>query len=95
MVIHVGRSDQGLTSMQVSERHFPRVPFVFDISNSYVEHDREKAVAGQSLSPLRLVRATTNERVVIADVGCQARPACTPAAKGLTFGARLRCRSVL
>jgi hypothetical protein len=37
------------------------------ISNSHVEHDREKVVAGQSLSPLLLVRATTNERVVVAD----------------------------
>ena len=37
------------------------------ISNSHVEHDREKVVAGQSLSPLLLVRATSNERVIIAD----------------------------
>ena len=37
------------------------------ISNSHVEHDREKVVAGQSLSPLLLVRATNNEKVIIAD----------------------------
>ena len=37
------------------------------ISNSHVEHDREKVLAGQSLSPLLLVRATNNQRVVIAD----------------------------
>ena len=37
------------------------------VSNSHVEHDREKVVAGQSLSPLLLVRATNNEKVIIAD----------------------------
>jgi hypothetical protein len=37
------------------------------ISNSHVENDRKKVVAGQSLSPLLLVRATNNEKVIIAD----------------------------
>ena len=37
------------------------------ISNSHVEHDREKVRAGQSLSPLLLVRAKSNQEVVIAD----------------------------
>ena len=37
------------------------------ISNSHVAHDREKIVAGQSLSPLLLVRATNNQAVIIAD----------------------------
>lgn len=37
------------------------------ISNSHVQHDREKALAGRSLSPLLLVRSTNNQNVVIAD----------------------------
>ena len=37
------------------------------ISNSHVEHDRAKILAGQSLSPLLLVRATGNHQVIIAD----------------------------
>jgi hypothetical protein len=37
------------------------------ISNSHVEHDRDKVLAGQSLSPLLLVRAKSNQAVVIAD----------------------------
>jgi len=37
------------------------------ISNSHVEHDREKVLAGQSLSPLLLVRAKSNQAVIIAD----------------------------
>jgi hypothetical protein len=37
------------------------------ISNFHVEHDRKKILAGQSLSPLLLVRATSNQKVVIAD----------------------------
>jgi hypothetical protein len=37
------------------------------ISNSHVEHDREKVLAGQLLSPLLLVRATGNQEVIIAD----------------------------
>ena len=37
------------------------------ISNSHLEHDREKVLAGQSLSPLLLVRATNNQKVIIAD----------------------------
>ena len=37
------------------------------ISNSHVEHDRKKILAGQSLSPLLLVRATSNQKVIIAD----------------------------
>ena len=37
------------------------------ISNSHVENDRKKVVAGQPLSPLLLVRATNNEKVIIAD----------------------------
>jgi hypothetical protein len=37
------------------------------ISNSHVEHDREKVLAGKSLSPLLLVRATGNQEVIIAD----------------------------
>ena len=37
------------------------------ISNSHVEHDREKVLGGQSLSPLLLVRATSSAKVIIAD----------------------------
>ena len=37
------------------------------ISNSHVEHDREKVLAGQTLSPLLLVRATNSQKVIIAD----------------------------
>jgi hypothetical protein len=37
------------------------------ISNSHVEHDRKKVLAGQSFSPLLLVRATSNQKVIIAD----------------------------
>ncbi|WP_297454332.1 hypothetical protein [Ferrovum sp.] len=37
------------------------------ISNSRVERDRKKILAGQSLSPLLLVRDTVNGKVVIAD----------------------------
>jgi hypothetical protein len=37
------------------------------ISNSHVEHDREKVLAGQSLSPLLLVRGKSNQEVIIAD----------------------------
>jgi hypothetical protein len=37
------------------------------ISNSRVERDRKKILAGQSLSPLLLVRDTANGKVVIAD----------------------------
>jgi hypothetical protein len=37
------------------------------ISNSHVEHDRKKVLAGQSLSPLLLVRATSSQKVIIAD----------------------------
>jgi len=37
------------------------------ISNSHVEHDREKVIAGKSLAPLLLVRATSNQKVIIAD----------------------------
>ncbi len=37
------------------------------ISNSHVEHDRKKILAGKSLSPLLLVRAPNNQRVIIAD----------------------------
>ena len=37
------------------------------VSNSHVEHDREKVLAGQSLSPLLLVRAPGNQQVIIAD----------------------------
>jgi hypothetical protein len=37
------------------------------ISNSHVEHDRKKVLAGQSLSPLLLVRGASNEKVIIAD----------------------------
>ena len=37
------------------------------ISNSHVEHDREKIVTGQSLSPLLLVRGKSNQEVIIAD----------------------------
>ena len=37
------------------------------ISNSHVEHDRKKVLAGQSLSPLLLVRGTSNQKVIIAD----------------------------
>ena len=37
------------------------------ISNSHVEHDRKKVLSGESLSPLLLVRDTSNQRVIIAD----------------------------
>ena len=37
------------------------------ISNSHLGHDREKVLAGRSLSPLLLVRATSNQKVIIAD----------------------------
>jgi len=37
------------------------------ISNSHVQHDREKLLAGRSLSPLLLVRSTNNQNVIIAD----------------------------
>ena len=37
------------------------------VSNSHVEHDREKVLAGKSLSPLLLVRPTSNQKVIIAD----------------------------
>jgi hypothetical protein len=37
------------------------------ISNSHVERDRKRVLAGQSLSPLLLVRATSNQKVIIAD----------------------------
>ena len=37
------------------------------ISNSHLEHDREKVLAGQSLSPLLLVRAPNSQKVIIAD----------------------------
>jgi hypothetical protein len=37
------------------------------VSNSHVEHDREKVLAGKSLSPLLLVRPTNIQKVIIAD----------------------------
>ena len=37
------------------------------VSNSHVERDREKVLAGQSLSPLLLVRASAHDAVIIAD----------------------------
>ena len=37
------------------------------VSNSHVERDRKKVVAGQRLSPLLLVRGAGNESVIIAD----------------------------
>ena len=37
------------------------------ISNSHVQHDREKIHAGHSLSPLLLVRTIDHQRVIIAD----------------------------
>ncbi len=37
------------------------------ISNSHVEHDREKIRAGHSLSPLLLLRTADHQRVIIAD----------------------------
>jgi hypothetical protein len=37
------------------------------ISNFHVERDRKKILAGQSLSPLLLVRSTSNQRLIIAD----------------------------
>ena len=37
------------------------------ISNSHVEHDRKKILAGKSLSPLLLVRVPNNPKVIIAD----------------------------
>jgi hypothetical protein len=37
------------------------------VSNSHVTQDRKKILVGQSLSPLLLVRAASNEVVIIAD----------------------------
>ncbi|MCU1337330.1 MAG: hypothetical protein JWO19_2911 [Bryobacterales bacterium] len=37
------------------------------ISNSHVEHDQKKVLAGKSLSPLLLVRTASHRTVVIAD----------------------------
>ena len=37
------------------------------ISNSHVDRDRKKILAGQALSPLLLVRAAGNQKVIIAD----------------------------
>ena len=37
------------------------------ISNSHVEHDREKILRGQSLSPLLLMRGRSNQELIIAD----------------------------
>jgi hypothetical protein len=37
------------------------------VSNSHVHHDQKKIIAGKSLSPLLLVRATGNQTVIIAD----------------------------
>jgi hypothetical protein len=37
------------------------------VSNSHVQHDREKVLAGRSLSPLLLVRSTDSQNVIIAD----------------------------
>jgi hypothetical protein len=37
------------------------------VSNSHVEHDQKKVLAGRSLSPVLLVRATSNQKVIIAD----------------------------
>jgi hypothetical protein len=37
------------------------------VSNMHVEKDRRKIVSGEPLSPLLLVRAANNEKVVIAD----------------------------
>ena len=37
------------------------------ISNSHVEHDRDKIRAGHALSPLLLVRTIDHQRVTIAD----------------------------
>ena len=37
------------------------------ISNSHVEHDREKIIKGEALSPILLVRDSRNARLVIAD----------------------------
>ena len=40
---------------------------LLSVSNARVEHDRKKVLAGESLSPLLLVRATDNHKVIIAD----------------------------
>lgn len=37
------------------------------VSNLHVEKDRKKIASGEALSPLLLVRANANDRVVIAD----------------------------
>jgi hypothetical protein len=37
------------------------------VSNIHVEKDRKKIVAGEALSPLLLVRAADNDKVLIAD----------------------------
>ena len=37
------------------------------VSNSHVQHDREKLLAGQALSPLLLVRSGSADKVIVAD----------------------------
>jgi hypothetical protein len=37
------------------------------VSNSHVGRDRKKILAGQSLSPLLLVRSASNQKLIIAD----------------------------
>src|SRR4029077_2310410 len=37
------------------------------VSNSHVAHDRDKITAGQSLSPLLLMRDPNNQKVIVAD----------------------------
>jgi|SRR5450755_2513978 hypothetical protein len=43
-----------------------RVPLL-GIGNSHVERERKRVVAGKSLSPLLLVRAASNDAVIVAD----------------------------
>ena len=67
------------------------------VSNSHVEHDREKVLAGQSLSPLLLVRATSNQEVIIADGYhrmCAVYSFDEDALDRLTRDRQVRCRPV-
>jgi hypothetical protein len=45
----------------------PQALSLLGISNSRVEHDRKRVLAGQASSPLLLVRAPHNQQVITAD----------------------------
>jgi hypothetical protein len=72
-------SQRKVSEMVTALRNAPRVQFkakdifrasqlsLLGVSNSHVEKDRAKILAGKSLSPLLLVRDSPNGKVVIAD----------------------------